>query len=391
MTFTFLFWFAGIFSQYEDLAIAIQTFVRTYEAENQTNIFRYYLDRRVLKPGNNFTSLIIRLSFEYKIEGENTYGSVLLKIPSLSVNYDDLKDMNFYEHEIFVYLKLLPELKKLWTGEPFAPICYAISEAKIMVLEDLSVRGFRVCDKKQQLDLDHSRIALCNLARYHAVTLKYLQQCDPATYSRLEDPIEISSSLQTQYRILFLRFLKVMKPLVANLVYQKLEELKDKMPRGASFGKNKDESGVNVIGHCDYWTNNILFRYDEDGHVISMKMVDWQLTRLANPVVDLIFFFVSSVKFEIFETYKDALLNFYVDTLSDTLSKLDLNLVYSRAHLDEAMRRHKYYFWHYVGTELPFMMSDEGSIENEANSDVSELYISAALKWVNYLVKENLV
>lgn len=302
-----------------------------------------------------------------------------------------MKDMNVYDHEIFVYQKLLPELNKLWKGEPFAPVSYTISETKIMVLEDLAIRGFRVCDKKQQLDLDHCRIALANLARYHAVTLKYLQRCDPAIYDRLKNPINISNALQTQYRTLFSRFLKVLKPLVADSVHEKMDLLKDKLPRGASFGGNVDENGLNVIGHCDYWTNNILFEYDEDGHVCSLKMVDWQLTRLASPVVDLIFLFVSSVRFEIFETYKDALLNFYVDTLSDTLSKLGLDLVYSRAHLDEAMRRHKYYFWHYVGTELPFMMSDEGSIENEANSDVSELYLSVALKWVNYLVKENLM
>lgn len=387
----YLFRFAGIFSQHEDLAIAIHTFIRTFEAENKTSIFNYDLDRRVLKPGSNFTSLIVRLNFKYRKDEKNTHGSVLVKIPSLSPNYDDNKQMNVYEHEIFVYQSLLPELYKLWKGEPFAPICYAISETKIMVLEDLTVRGFRLCDKKQQLDLDHCRIALENLARYHAVSFKYLQQCDPAIRDRLKSPIEMSSMFRTQYRTMFARFLRVLKPLVEDSVYQKMERMEDKLPQDFSFGRNIDESGINVIGHCDYWTNNILFQY-EDGHVRSLKMVDWQLTRLASPAVDLIFFSVSSVRFEVFETYKDALLNLYLDTLHDTLSKLECNLEYSRTDLDEAMRRYRYYFWSYIATEMPFMMTDEGSVDNIANTDdLSELALSATLKWVNYLVKEELI
>ena len=142
----------------------------------------------MVKPGENYASLIIRLTFEYQKGAGSCRHSVLVKIPSLSQNYEVLKSTNMYSQEIFTYQQLLPELYKLWKGEPFAPLCYTIS-SQILVLEDLSLQGFRKCDKMEQLDLDHCLAALTTLAKYHATTLKYLPQCGETVLSQLREPI----------------------------------------------------------------------------------------------------------------------------------------------------------------------------------------------------------
>lgn len=382
----------GVFSKHEDLAIAIYTFIDTFEAENKTTILHYDVDRTVVKPGDNFCSLIVRLKFEYNRGEKLTADSALLKIPSLSMNYDGLKETNIYNQEIFVYQKVFPDMCRRWKGESLAPICYAISEAKVLVLEDLSVQGYRLCDKLKQLDLDHCRIALVTMATLHAISFEYLQRCEEAIRAELAEPFNVTCTVRTLSQTLYSKFLRVMKPFVDSSLHQKMEALKDKIPRDAIYGRYMDDNGPNVLGHCDYWTNNILFRYDENGHVCSAKLIDWQLSRIASPAIDLIFFFITSVKFEIFETHKDALLNFYLDIFNKTLCKLNVNWVYTRLDLDDAFQRYKYYFWLYVGTELPFVMSNDGSFDNEASSDVaSEYFLSVAKKWIPYLEKENLI
>ena len=38
----------------------------------------------------------------------------------------------------------------------------------------------------------------------------------------------------------------------------------------------------------------MMYRYDNEGQVVEMKLVDWQITRLGHPVKDMIHFLFNS-------------------------------------------------------------------------------------------------
>jgi aminoglycoside phosphotransferase (APT) family kinase protein len=47
------------------------------------------------------------------------------------------------------------------------------------------------------------------------------------------------------------------------------------------------------IVHRDYWNNNMLFKY-EDGIPVSLRMLDFQLSRIGHPLGDVAYFLYTS-------------------------------------------------------------------------------------------------
>ena len=72
-----------------------------------------------------------------------------------------------------------------------------------------------------------------------------------------------------------------------------------------------------------------MYRYDDNGKVVEMKLVDWQLPRVGHPGTDILNFIVSSTSPEIRKKHRRTLLNHYYDELSSAMEKLGLEL-YSR-------------------------------------------------------------
>jgi aminoglycoside phosphotransferase (APT) family kinase protein len=64
------------------------------------------------------------------------------------------------------------------------------------------------------------------------------------------------------------------------------------------------ESGFNVLIHGDLWVNNILFGGLED----AVRLVDFQLTHFTSPVLDLLYFIVTSATIEVRVNHVERLL-----------------------------------------------------------------------------------
>jgi hypothetical protein len=67
-----------------------------------------------------------------------------------------------------------------------------------------------------------------------------------------------------------------------------------------------------------------MYRYDDNGKVVEMKLVDWQLPRVNHPGTDILNFIVSSTSAEIRKKHRRTLLNHYFDVLSSAMEKLGL-------------------------------------------------------------------
>lgn len=91
------------------------------------------------------------------------------------------------------------------------------------------------------------------------------------------------------------------------------------------------------ILHGDFWNNNMLFKYmevEENGSKpslssaipVSLKLIDFQLSRIGHPLTDILYFMNASAKPEVREQHMESLLRHYYDTLAADLQLLGIPL-----------------------------------------------------------------
>lgn len=82
-----------------------------------------------------------------------------------------------------------------------------------------------------------------------------------------------------------------------------------------------------------------LYRNNEQGESVDIRMVDWQLSRRANPGSDLAYFFGSSTNPDFRDEHLEDLLRFYQEILSERL--VDLGHDRNRYTFDMVMADYK--------------------------------------------------
>lgn len=123
-----------------------------------------------------------------------------------------------------------------------------------------------------------------------------------------------------------------------------------------------DTNFLNVLNHGDFWSNNMMFSYDCFGKIKDLMLVDFQVPKWGSVAQDLIYFLISSTKFDDKLTKFDRNIKFYYDNLVENLNILK----YSRSMplLRELhITIYKYGFW----GELIVIISSLFLVSNKYN------------------------
>lgn len=278
-----------------------------------------------------------------RIYGNDQHGvskrvQVILKtMPGSVARRLTFKSHEFFQNEINFYVKVLPALlefqsKKTLT-EPFdgcVKLFFAHCDGTndVICLEDASLENYGSAVRQEGIDLAHCQQTLKSLAKFHAISFAMKDQ-NPEEFEDISHHI-FEAYYHERLRNWYRRFWKRISGIAIDAVEREypnsvyVEKIKqfcvperyDDMIRAATRSDN------GVISHGDSWTNNFLFKYN-NGTPVDAKIIDFQVTRCATPVLDVAFVFYACTTQDLRLKHYDELLKFYHDVLSKQILEMD--------------------------------------------------------------------
>lgn len=179
---------------------------------------------------------------------------------------------NVQQKEMDIFQKIFPEFKKILKtigkDKNVFPKAIAVDRIRdVLVLEDLMDKKFVMADRKVGLDLEHIKLSLSKLARFHAASMvlmeknpKIFQSYDVGMFSRKTSAFHdfFSSNMDA--------LIKEVSTWNGYEVYtKKLRKLKDNMYEASFKAYDNDPGDMKVLLHGDLWVNNMMFSYDNHG------------------------------------------------------------------------------------------------------------------------------
>ncbi|KAK7869505.1 hypothetical protein R5R35_002282 [Gryllus longicercus] len=160
-----------------------------------------------------------------------------------------------------------------------------------LVLQDLRPLGFQPAQRRRGLGLRHCLLALRTLASFHASSVA-LMASDPHVADGLGNPMitEGPNSMEPFVHACLQQAADACRSWEGFAAYAgALEALKGSLVQKLAALNQPSPGEFRVILHGDFWTNNLLLRYEE-ALPVDVRMVDFQLSRVASPAVDLLHF-----------------------------------------------------------------------------------------------------
>ncbi|XP_063225231.1 uncharacterized protein LOC134532596 [Bacillus rossius redtenbacheri] len=219
--------------------------------------------------GDNYASVMHKVAVDYRSGGgaRKSRSLVVKTPPTNEVMRRFVLEALLFQKEVFAYSRLLPALRTLTSCPPVTPAYLPADKPDIVVLEDVSSRGFKMADRKTGLDLAHCRLALRALAAFHGLSAELVRR-DPAVIEQVQESMFTESK-----REMNLRFIPAVYSSLADIVAtwpgferfgDKIRGIKDTITEDLERLVVPSEDGFNVVNHGDFWVNNMLFRYSED-------------------------------------------------------------------------------------------------------------------------------
>lgn len=191
-----------------------------------------------------------------------------------------------FAREAFVYNKLLPtfvEFQKergLLDHESFIsfPKCYFATsdpekEEFFLIMDDLRAEGYKMWPKNKPLPIDHCRLVVQELAKFHAVSYALKDQKPEIfdEFKNLSDLIRVffqNDAMSTEN--LQKMFDGVLGVIEGDEHKAVLEHIKMNYYAYLEDVFNEDNhEAIGVVCHGDCWNNNFIYKYPNDNEVVE--------------------------------------------------------------------------------------------------------------------------
>jgi len=217
----------------------------------------------------------------------------------------------------------------------FCSLPFRKAEEGILVMENVKKRGFVMFDKMRILPLDHFLLAMTNLAHFHGRWLAYRWKLESGELSG-EDVWSLEkfkSALDTQKRapqFVYKQLLNGTAKTTKKIL--ELEDRQDLIPNVRQFFNVTARQQLNrfmgnvvtpidTCCHGDFWSNNIMFKYDQEGKVAETILVDFQLINYGHPAYDVLYLLYLSTDSQFRSQHMEDYLHQYWETLNEYIDK----------------------------------------------------------------------
>lgn len=252
--------------------------------------------------------------------------------PLSSPQYDFMREYGNFKKEVDLYTTVFPEM--LDGLDKNIPECFLGLEDDVIVLEDMAHNGFEMTDKLKPFDLEHCRILMRMLAKFHAKSLIF----EEVYQKNLHD--EFSHCMQEtlwplkegRAKAMFDAAVKgtiSVIDLMPGLDQEQRAKFKAKVEELCEDHAGKllpSTKHKNVLCHGDLWANNILFKYDDDEKPVECCLIDFQLARYNPPAHDVLCFLQFTTMRQLREDHCDELFKIYHETVSAVLKEANLDI-----------------------------------------------------------------
>lgn len=320
----------------------------------------------LLPPGENYGSLILKVDAVIKRDAKSNDDEelhLIAKIPPATQQQRDFFDSPFtFKKESFMYDTIIPRYKKFErdcgideadvfdVGPEFYGSRLSLGDGEdfddnaVILMENLKVRGYYTGDRYVGLDLDHSRLAVIAMARFHALGMA-MKIKDPEFFEvlkvrskclELTNPDEWVEAMNVMYKT-------IEEDSIVGVHYEKCMTAM-KTGSGSECWVAVPEEPWSTIIHADFWVNNIMFHRDRsNGRPDDVKFVDFQNYLFLSPVRELTFFLGSGVNHEVGTNHVEELIDLYHETLVERLEIMDCDTrPYARDKFDERVLKDAY-------------------------------------------------
>uniref|UniRef100_A0A1B6EWP8 CHK kinase-like domain-containing protein n=1 Tax=Cuerna arida TaxID=1464854 RepID=A0A1B6EWP8_9HEMI len=272
-----------------------------------------------------YSSDIHRVKVNYKLQNstQEHSKSLVIKVPDVSGLIYNVVGPIIIEKELLCYNVLLPKIMKK-VNFRFAPIAYKSTIDKVIVMEDLRT-DYCIANKDKQLDFEHCKLVVATMAKYHASTVAlYCENTDLIEFVGREGFFPEGGPLRGWVELGTRTMGEVLKKMegcerYADFFLSRVDTVWDEL-----VDCLKPKAGrMNVLNHGDLWTNNLFFKYNEEGKVAEVKFIDYQVSRYCLSATDLVYFVYSSAQHEVREHRQKELYGHYLEVLNGTLEQLE--------------------------------------------------------------------
>ncbi|KAL1140741.1 hypothetical protein AAG570_000671 [Ranatra chinensis] len=281
----------------------------------------------VVNKGDNYASDISRLKMDTVLgSGRMATKSLIMKrVPATELRAKYLGEWGLFKKEMKMYNSVLPMMEDLlksvgYSGEVMWGRCLYTRPNDLLILEDMKDLGYKMANRREGLDLNHARLVMKSLGRYHALSATLKERGSLDIEDLRETLFSVHKDDMKQYLDQLMKVFadvidttwgdewKVYVPKIKTLVGKCLESMNQLY---------SDKCDFQVLNHGDCWVNNMMFKYDENANApSSIRFIDFQMSYYNSYAFDLTYFLTSSVRPEIRDEDYGPLLQEYHTSLT---------------------------------------------------------------------------